>query len=78
MEQTFYTDRLREHGLEVLVPNDADRAEVHRIIYDALCLDVIRDDSWPSIAATKALAPHPQPSWTQNPPGARSVTQYWH
>jgi aspartate racemase len=45
MEQTFYTDRLRQHGLEVLVPNDADRAEVHRIIYDELCLDVIRDDS---------------------------------
>ena len=45
MEQSFYTDRLRENGLEVLVPNDADRAEVHRIIYDELCLDVIRDDS---------------------------------
>ena len=45
MEQTFYTERLREHGLEVLIPNDADRAEVHRIIYDELCLDVIRDDS---------------------------------
>jgi aspartate racemase len=45
MEQTFYTDRLREHGLEVLIPNGTDRAEVHRIIYDELCLDVIRDDS---------------------------------
>ena len=45
MEQTFYTERLREHGLEVLIPNGADRAEVHRIIYDELCLDVIRDDS---------------------------------
>ena len=45
MEQTFYTERLREHGLEVLIPNDADRAEIHRIIYDELCLDVIRDDS---------------------------------
>ena len=45
MEQAFYTDRLRQHGLEVLVPDDADRAEVHRIIYDELCLDVVRDDS---------------------------------
>ena len=38
MEQTFYAERLREHGLEVRVPNDADRAEVQRIIYDELCL----------------------------------------
>jgi aspartate racemase len=45
MEQTFYTERLREHGLQVLLPNDVDRAAVHRIIYEELCLDVIRDDS---------------------------------
>ena len=45
MEQAFYTDRLRQHGLEVLVPEAADRADVHRIIYDELCLDVIRDES---------------------------------
>ncbi len=45
MEQAFYTERLREHELEVLIPNGVDRAEVHRIIYDELCLDVIRDDS---------------------------------
>ncbi|MDF2092238.1 aspartate/glutamate racemase family protein [Knoellia sp. 3-2P3] len=45
MEQAFYTDRLRRHGLEVLVPDDADRADVHRIIYDELCLDVVRDES---------------------------------
>ena len=45
MEQDFYTDRLRRHGLEVLVPDNADRAEVHRIIYDELCLDVVRDES---------------------------------
>jgi aspartate racemase len=45
MEQAFYTGRLREHGLEVLVPPEADRAEVHRIIYDELCHDVVRDES---------------------------------
>jgi aspartate racemase len=45
MEQEFYTDRLRAHGLEVLVPDAADRGEVHRIIYDELCHDVVRDDS---------------------------------
>jgi aspartate racemase len=29
----------------VLVPAAADRAEVHRIIYEELCLGVVRDES---------------------------------
>jgi aspartate racemase len=45
MEQDFYRDRLKAHGLEVLIPETADRAEVHRIIYDELCLGVVRDSS---------------------------------
>ena len=37
MEQDFYKGRLAaRHGLEVLVPEEADRAAVHRIIYDEL------------------------------------------
>jgi aspartate racemase len=37
MEQDFYKGRLaREHGLDVLVPDEADRAAVHRIIYEEL------------------------------------------
>lgn len=37
MEQPFYTQRLAEkHGLEVLVPEADDRAEVHRVIYEEL------------------------------------------
>lgn len=37
MEQDFYKGRLvRKHGLEVLVPDNADRATVHRVIYDEL------------------------------------------
>jgi len=37
MEQDFYKGRLADrHGLDVLVPGDADRAEVHRVIYDEL------------------------------------------
>jgi aspartate racemase len=37
MEQDFYKGRLaREHGLDVLVPDAADRAVVHRIIYEEL------------------------------------------
>ena len=37
MEQDFYKGRLAdEHGLDVIVPDAADRATVHRIIYDEL------------------------------------------
>jgi aspartate racemase len=45
MEQAFYRDRLAAHGLTVLVPGPADRAEVHRIIYDELCLGLVREES---------------------------------
>ena len=39
MEQEFYKGRLADrHGLEVLVPDAADRALVHRVIYEELCL----------------------------------------
>ena len=36
MEQSFYKDRLRSHGLDVMVPGEADRAAVHRVIYEEL------------------------------------------
>ena len=45
MEDTFYVDRLAAHGLETVVPDAAARAEVHRIIYDELVLDVVREES---------------------------------
>jgi aspartate racemase len=46
MEQDFYVGRLRDrHGLEVLVPGEADRAIVHRVIYDELCVGVVEDAS---------------------------------
>jgi aspartate racemase len=45
MEQDFYVGRLRARGIDVLVPDAAQRAEVHRIIYDELCLDVVLDSS---------------------------------
>jgi aspartate racemase len=45
MEQDFYRGRLERNGLDVLVPNADERAEIHRIIYDELCLGVIRDES---------------------------------
>jgi aspartate racemase len=46
MEQTFYTGRLRErHGLDTLVPDEVERADVHRIIYDELCHGHVNDAS---------------------------------
>lgn len=45
MEQDFYRDRLASHGLEVLVPEAEDRALVHRVIFDELCLGVVEDAS---------------------------------
>ncbi len=45
MEQDFYRDRLAASGLRVLVPPADDRAEVHRIIYEELCLGVVREPS---------------------------------
>ncbi|MFM5502350.1 aspartate/glutamate racemase family protein [Aeromonas veronii] len=46
MEQDFYKGRLQTNfGLEVLVPAEAERERVHRIIYDELCLGEIRESS---------------------------------
>lgn len=46
MEREFYKGRLSErYGLDVLVPDEADRATVHRVIYDELCLGIIREES---------------------------------
>lgn len=45
MEQPFYRDRLAAHGITSLVPEDADRATVHRIIFDELVHGIVTDQS---------------------------------
>jgi len=45
MEQDFYRERLSSHGLEVMIPDERDRAEIHRVIYQELCLGRILDGS---------------------------------
>jgi len=45
MEHDFYSGRLEENGFVVLTPDAAQRADVHRIIYDELCLGTIEDTS---------------------------------
>ena len=45
MEEDFYKGRLEEHGIEVVVPPAEDRATVHRVIYEELCLGEVKDAS---------------------------------
>ncbi|WP_375417864.1 aspartate/glutamate racemase family protein [uncultured Hymenobacter sp.] len=45
IEQDFYRGRLRDQGLTVVVPDEADRALVNQVIYDELCQGVIRSAS---------------------------------
>lgn len=46
MEQDFYRQRLeQDHGLTVLTPSAEDRALVHQIIYEELCLGQVKPAS---------------------------------
>lgn len=45
MEQDFYKNCLIERGIEPIIPTEAERDEVHRIIYEELCLGSIQDES---------------------------------
>jgi aspartate racemase len=46
MEQDFYYGRLVQvHGLEVITPSEEERELVHQVIFDELCLGVVRDSS---------------------------------
>jgi aspartate racemase len=37
MEQPFYAAHLARHGIACVVPDEDDRAEVHRVTFDELC-----------------------------------------
>lgn len=46
MEQAFYRDRMKElHDIEIIVPDEADRQLVHRVIFDELCCGQVTDSS---------------------------------
>lgn len=45
MEEDFYTDRLRANGLDVLVPEASDRAEIDRVIFDELTQGIASESS---------------------------------
>lgn len=52
MEQAFYRSRLEQAGIEVLVPNEAQRNDIHRIIYEELCQGQVLSDSRDNYLAT--------------------------
>ena len=45
MTQDFYKQRLIDAGLQVLIPTEDERAEVHRIIKKELCVGEFKDSS---------------------------------
>jgi aspartate racemase len=45
MEEDFYKGRLKEYGLDVIIPEEDERTVIHHIIYDELCLGTIREES---------------------------------
>ncbi|MBC5636109.1 aspartate/glutamate racemase family protein [Ornithinibacillus sp. BX22] len=45
MEQDFYKSRLESQGIHVVVPNNEERLQVNRIIYEELCLGEINKSS---------------------------------
>lgn len=46
MEEDFYVGRLTQrYSLDVIVPEPIERDEVHRVIYDELCLGITKSES---------------------------------
>ena len=46
MEQDFYKGRLIDRfGLDVITPNSPERETIHRVIFEELCLGIVRQDS---------------------------------
>lgn len=46
MSKGFYKDRLRSNfGLHVLIPDQEHQDEIHRVIYEELCLGIVKDES---------------------------------
>ncbi|WP_041251155.1 aspartate/glutamate racemase family protein [Ferrimonas balearica] len=46
MEQAFYRERLEQgYGIEVRLPDAAERARIHQVIFDQLCQGQFNDDA---------------------------------
>lgn len=45
MTQNFYKERIKDNGIEVVIPNESDIEYVNHVIYDELCVGIINDES---------------------------------
>ena len=46
MEQDFYKARLvKKYGIDVIIPEESEREDIHTIIYNELCLGTIKENS---------------------------------
>jgi len=45
MTQEFYRDKLTQRGIDVLIPEGDDIDLVNRVIFDELCLGIVKEDS---------------------------------
>lgn len=45
MEQDFYKSRIQSYGINVLVPDEEERNNVNKVIYEELCLGQIKQSS---------------------------------
>lgn len=45
MEQDFIKNRIVNQGIEVIIPNEADREVIHNVIYTELAKGIINDES---------------------------------
>lgn len=45
MQSTFYQEKLGEHGIAVVTPDEAEQDEINHIIFDELVIGVHRDES---------------------------------
>ena len=45
MQQDFYKNGLADHGVQAIVPTETEQAEIHRIIFEELCVGNIQEKS---------------------------------
>ncbi len=52
MEESFYTDRMADNGIECLVPSEGARKEIDRIVFEELVMGVVDDGSHRTLVDT--------------------------
>jgi aspartate racemase len=45
MEEPFYKERLKKHGITAIVPDEKDQVFLHRAIFDELGKDIFKDET---------------------------------